>query len=139
MERSRSQAAQNACPAKHADQYRCDEDETHGCGNYSKGEYRGHFAEPHKASLETAVSQIFVLRRKGSSAVAEDHPVLTVSFASLLLIALTTFIHYEVLRVMYVALPSIATEATGRCVLVRWIHQSGFWRVAGIPRVRVNL
>src|SRR5258706_4419235 len=44
--------------------------------------------------------------------------MLIVSFASLLLIALTTIIHYEVLRVMYVALPSLAIPNRTKLLVV---------------------
>jgi hypothetical protein len=44
--------------------------------------------------------------------------MLIVSFTSLLLIALTTFIHYEVLRVMYVALPSLAITKRAKLLVV---------------------
>ena len=44
--------------------------------------------------------------------------MLIVSFASLLLIALTTIIHYEVLRVMYVALPALAIPNRTKLLVV---------------------
>lgn len=44
--------------------------------------------------------------------------MLIVSFASLLLIALTTVIHYEVLRVMYVALPALAIPKRTKLLVV---------------------
>ena len=44
--------------------------------------------------------------------------MLIVSFASLLLIALTTIIHYEVLRAMYVALPSLAIPNRTKLLVV---------------------